>query len=192
MTRKGFYFDSTRCVGCKTCQVACKLKNHLPAGVTYRAVANYQVGEYPKAKYYHISHSCNHCENPACVRSCPTGAMHKNEADGTVQHNDEVCIGCRSCAMACPYGVPVYLEEEGIVGKCNGCIDTREADGAPTCVAACGTRALEFGDFDELQAKHPGAVTKTACLPSDQITHPSSLVLGGDALMDEGYEDLVL
>lgn len=191
MTRKAFYFDSTRCVGCKTCQVACKLKNHLPVGITYRAVANYEVGEYPTAKYYHISHTCNHCENPACVRSCPTGAMHKAE-DGTVQHNDQVCIGCRSCAMACPYQVPVYLEDEGIVGKCNACIDTCDADGAPTCVAACGTRALEFGDYDELKAKHPEAVDEIACLPKASITHPSTLIVGNDAVQREDYRDLVM
>lgn len=192
MTRKGFYFDSTRCVGCKTCQVACKLKNGLPVGITYRAVANYEVGEYPEAKYYHISHTCNHCVDAACVANCPTGAMYRDEEDGTVQHDDEICIGCETCVKSCPYQVPVLLEDKKVTGKCNACIDTRPEDGVPTCVAACGTRALEFGDYDELVAAHPEAVRDIACRPDSSMTDPSTLIMGRECLQDPDYRDLLL
>lgn len=192
MARKGFYFDATRCVDCKTCQVACKKKNNLTKGVEYRYMNNYEVGEYPTAKLYHFSYSCNHCENPACVEGCPTGAMYKNEEDGTVQHDDDRCIGCKVCTMVCPYNIPVYLEDKGITGKCNACIDTRPEDGTPTCVAACPMRALEFGDFEELQAKHPDAVIEVACRPSPEITNPSTLIQARDYMQDKNYEEVVL
>ena len=68
MARKAFYFDSSRCVACKTCQVACKKKNDLPIGINYRAVASYEVGEFPTAKMYHISHTCKHCLNRCALR----------------------------------------------------------------------------------------------------------------------------
>ncbi len=192
MSGKGFYLDSSRCVGCKTCQVACKKKNDLPIGAFYRRVDSYETGSYPTVGLYHISHACNHCEDPACVRNCPTGAMYKDEATGTVQHHDDICIGCRSCIMACPYGAPVFLEDEGIVGKCNACIDTLDEDGEPTCVAACGMRALEFGDFDELKEKHPDAVSEIPCMPSASITNPHVLIEGYDCIYDEQYRELVM
>lgn len=192
MSGKGFYFDSSRCVNCKTCQVACRVKNDLPVGAFFRTVDSFETGSFPNVGLYHISHACNHCADPACVRNCPTGAMYQDEADGTIQHNDDVCIGCRSCIMACPYGAPVYLEDEGIVGKCNACIDTREEDGEPTCVAACGMRALEFGDFDELKKKHPDAAVEIPCMPSASITDPHMLIDGRDCMYDENYRELVM
>lgn len=191
MTRLAFYFDSARCVGCKTCAVACNKKNHLPLGVSFRRVTSYEVGEYPKATFYHWSRACNHCENPACVRACPTGAMYK-DADGTVQHDDETCIGCGSCVIACPYDVPQIVADERIAKKCNACADTREVDGAPTCVASCGMRALDFGDYDELLAAHPDAVNKIAPMPDPAITTPNILVNPHPAALTEGYRDLLL
>lgn len=190
MTRKGFYFDSTKCVYCKTCQVACKKKFDVPKLLSYRVVSGYEVGEYPQARFYAISAACNHCENPACVRSCPTRAMYKDEQDGTVQHDDDVCIGCQACIMACPYGAPVYLEEQGIVNKCNACIDTREEDGSTTCEAACGMRAIEFGDFDELAARHPDAVVEIPCRPDPSLAHPSMIIECRDYVYDDAYRDM--
>ena len=83
MTRIGFYYDQTRCAGCKTCQVACKDKNRLGIGPVLRKVTSHQVGAYPAVKMYHVSASCNHCDAPACMAKCPTGAIAKND-DGTV------------------------------------------------------------------------------------------------------------
>ena len=79
----GFYFDMTRCIGCRACQVACKDKNRLEVGTLYRNVKSYTVGTFPNVKSYSYSGSCNHCENPICLANCPTGAISKAE-DGTV------------------------------------------------------------------------------------------------------------
>ena len=111
----GFYFDMTRCIGCRACQVACKDKNRLDVGTIYRTADSYEVGTFPKVKMYSFSTSCNHCQNPACVSACPVGAMYKAE-DGTVLHDDKLCIGCQACVSACPYDVPQYIEEKKVVG----------------------------------------------------------------------------
>ena len=192
MARKGFYFDSTRCVNCKTCMVACKKKNNLPLDVAYRKVDTYVTGDYPNARMYHFSHACNHCADPACVKACPTGAMYRDEQDGTTQHDDDICIGCGSCVIACPYGAPTVVKETGISMKCNACIDTRGEDGMPTCVAACGTRALEFGEYDDLVAAHPNAVNKIACMASGDITNPTILIQANGCAFNDEYEQLLM
>lgn len=192
MERLGFYFDMTRCVGCKTCQVACKQRNGLPMGITYREVHTFEVGTYPDAGMCHVSATCNHCESPACVRACPVGAMHKSEEDGTVQHDDGLCIGCQTCVNSCPYGVPRYFPELKIVGKCYACKDTREFDGSPTCVAACGQRALEFGPLEELRAAHPNAVADIACFPDSADTDPSVLMDVQPRALEAEYRELHL
>ena len=97
----GFYFDGNRCSGCKTCIIACKDFKELPVGINFRRVFSMETGTYPTAQAYHYSMACNHCETPACVVNCPSGAMHKGD-DGTVQHDDEICIGCQTCVQSCP------------------------------------------------------------------------------------------
>lgn len=124
--RMGFYFDQNSCVGCKTCQVACKDKNDLEVGTLFRHVVDFEVGEFPSVKSYHYAATCNHCENPACVEACPTEAMYIDETDGTVQHDDEKCIGCQYCVQSCPYSVPQYLEEQKMVHKCDACYVLRQ------------------------------------------------------------------
>ncbi len=155
----GFYFDMTACVGCKTCQMACKDKNNLSVGTVFRSVKDYETGSFPNVGIFHLTQSCNHCENPACVAACPTHAMYKDEETGLVLHDDEICIGCQSCVAACPYGQPKLIEELNVVHKCDSCIAIRENGGEPQCVASCVMRAIEFGDLDELKAKHPDAVS---------------------------------
>lgn len=149
----GFYFDQTRCAGCKTCQVACKDKNKLGVGPVLRKVGSFQVGKFPSVRMYHVSASCNHCASPACMAKCPTGAITKAE-DGTVVRDAEACIGCSSCVNACPFGHPQIDEVTGLSVKCDGCIEWREAGYLPACVEACPYRALDFGDVDELAKKY--------------------------------------
>lgn len=173
MGKLGFYFDNTLCIGCRTCQVACKDKNDLPAGITYRIVRSFETGDYPHPGFFHYSGSCNHCFDPACVASCPIGAMFIDE-DGTVQHDDEACIGCKACVTACPYGEPQYFESLNIVKKCNACKDVRDQGGNPVCVDACLMRCLEFGDIDELEKRHGSElVDEIPILPSSDKTVPS-------------------
>ena len=174
----GFYFDMTSCIGCKACQMSCKDKNDLDLGTLYRNVKGYEVGSFPMPGLFYLSNTCNHCENPACVAICPTGAMYKTE-DGVVLHDDDMCIGCQACANACPYMVPKYNAEKNIVNKCDSCAGIRANGGQPQCVASCVMRALEFGDMDELKAKHPDAVSiaELPIMPADAAaTGPNTIV----------------
>ncbi|MBX9032413.1 4Fe-4S dicluster domain-containing protein [Gordonibacter massiliensis (ex Traore et al. 2017)] len=171
--RKGFYFNQRNCIGCKTCQVACKDKNDLDIGILFRHVTDYEVGSYPTAKVYHYAATCNHCKDPACIAVCPNAAMYIDEEDGTVQHDDEKCIDCQYCVKACPYGVPQYIESINKVHKCDACIQLRAMGEQPACVAACPMRALEFGPIDELRSAHPDAVDAIAILPDPTQTNPS-------------------
>lgn len=186
MTRIGFYYDQTRCAGCKTCQVACKDKNKLGVGPVLRKVGSRQVGAYPNPKVYHVSASCNHCDAPACMAKCPTGAITKND-DGAVVRDAEACIGCSSCVNACPYGHPQIDEVTGLSVKCDSCAEWREAGYLPACVEACPYRALDFGDVDELAAKYgPGLVTDLP-LFGESSTGPATLIKArAVALEDEG------
>ena len=175
MIRLGFYFDQTRCVGCRTCQVACKDVNDLDVGVLFREVKSYETGQFPTASMFHYSGSCNHCENPACVANCPSGAMFVAE-DGTVQHDDSLCQGkdCLICVSSCPYGHPKYLEGKNVTGKCSACKSLRDKGLNPACVDACIMRALHFGDLDELEKEYgPGLVNELPFLPSASATGPS-------------------
>ena len=185
----GFYFDGTSCLGCKTCSIACKDLNDLPVGVQFRRVFDYEAGVFPTARGWHYSMACNHCEKPACVASCPTGAMHQSE-DGTILHDDEACIGCQSCVSNCPYGVPQYREDLSIVQKCDACAQ-RRADGKnPVCVDACSMRALDFGDLDELSQKYgEGLVSELPFLTSASTTNPSILVKPKEASLAQDWSE---
>lgn len=163
----GFYFDMTSCIGCRTCQIACKDKNDLAVGTLFRHVGTFETGEFPAVGFYHHSSTCNHCEQPACFGVCPVGAIAKDPDTGIVTVDGETCTGCGACVEACPYSVPQYVESQKIVRKCDMCSDLLENGGRPACVDACVMRCLAWGDFDELAAKHPDAVTKTALFPDD-------------------------
>lgn len=177
----GFYFDMTRCIGCRACQVACKDKNRLDVGMTFRNAHTYSTGSFPSVDMFSCTFSCNHCDEPACVANCPTGAMFKSE-DGAVLHQDDVCIGCKTCVNSCPYQVPVIDEEQGISRKCDSCIAIRTAGGQPACVAGCPNRALDFGEIEDLKAKYgEDLVNETTVHPDPSMTGPSLLIKVKDA-----------
>ncbi|AFL68200.1 DMSO/selenate family reductase complex B subunit [Sulfurospirillum barnesii] len=177
----GFYLDQTRCVGCRTCQLACKDYKDTPIGVSYRRVFEYEGGSWTKKKgdffepfnvfAYFSSISCNHCDDPACTKVCPTGAMHRSDY-GIISVDESKCIGCKSCAMACPYGAPQFNEQSGHMNKCNGCMERLDEGLKPICVEACPFRAIEAGAISELREKH-GHEASIAPLPRYELTRPN-------------------
>lgn len=180
----GFHVDQAYCTGCKACQIACKDKNDLPVGISWRRVVEYTGGGWttdpkagtftPNVFTYYTSVSCNHCEDPICVKVCPTTAMSKGE-DGIVSVDPEKCVGCRYCEWACPYSAPQYDADAGVMSKCDFCADYLAEGKDPACVAACPSRALTFGEIDELRATH-GDRADVAPLPDPSVTRPSLVI----------------
>lgn len=188
----GFYFNQKACIGCRTCQVACKDKNDLEVGMLFRRVSTFEVGAFPAPKTYHLSATCNNCANPACVQVCPVSAMYIDLEDGTTQHDSETCIGCQYCVEACPYGVPQYDEVLQISRKCDSCIGLRANGEQPACVASCVMRALEFGKLSDLIAAHPDAVDSIKVLPDPAKTTPSVRIDARPAALEDGFRQLVM
>lgn len=179
----GFYFDSDCCTGCKTCELACKDYKDLDTNVNFRRIYEYAGGDWQQQANgcwqhnvfaYYLSISCNHCDNPACVSVCPTGAMHKTE-DGFVIVNEAICIGCRYCHMACPYDAPQYDAMKGHMTKCDGCHSRILEGKKPICVDACPLRALDFAPIDELRKTY-GDLAAIAPLPSPEHTAPNLVI----------------
>ena len=192
MSQVGFYVDLTRCVGCRACQIACKDKNRImEPGVLFRRVDSWETGSFPDAHLYHVSASCNHCAQAACVENCPTGAMYKAE-DGTVLHDDELCIGCETCAHACPYQVPVLFADEGKVHKCDSCKVLRDQGGNPACVDSCPMRALDFGDLDELRGRYGSDLVIGVPAWKDGGTCPSVLFKANDAVLTDSPREVII
>ncbi len=133
---------------------------------------------------FHLSISCNHCEDPICVEVCPTGAMQKRE-DGLVLVNENQCIGCQYCAWACPYGAPQFHPAEGRITKCDFCVEEIEKGNPPVCVAACPMRALETvqlcGDASPRTAD--GTDSAAAPLPYSDLTRPNIAMLAHPAAL---------
>lgn len=183
MTQYAFYLDDTRCTGCKTCVFACKDKNNLGVGTAYRKVYEYTGGETKKDAdgcatttcfSYYVSLGCNHCDDPACTKVCPTGAMHKDAETGLVSVDADKCVGCGYCHMACPYNAPKVDREKGHSVKCDGCADLVAKGEKPACVMACPARALGFGTVEEMSKK--GERGNIAPLPESHYTNPNLFI----------------
>ena len=112
-----FLFDATRCIDCRACMVACSVENNVPMDDTRIWVAgSRRQGEYPDLQRATMPYHCMHCLEPACVSACPVGAWTKRE-DGPVVYDTERCIGCRYCMNACPFGVPHFDWDKGILDR---------------------------------------------------------------------------
>ena len=179
----GFYINSSKCTGCKTCQLSCKDEKDNSLGIHFRRVYEYGGGDWQQVDgiwqnntfTYYLSISCNHCEQPTCVQGCPTGAMHKREQDGLVVVNQDICIGCRYCEMRCPYGAPQYDQQKKVMSKCDGCYE-RVAEGLkPVCVESCPQHALDFDEIGKLREQY-GDERNIAPLPNSQLTNPNIVI----------------
>ncbi len=175
-----FYFDASQCSGCKTCQVACKDKHNLPVGLRWRNVYEIAGGQWHRkgdknwisgVHSYNISLSCNHCEEPICMKKCPNKAIYKKE-DGLVLIDEKRCMGCEYCKWACPYGALHLHPATGKMTKCTFCNDYIQKGMLPSCVTSCPMRVLEAGDLEKLKAK-PGINNQTWPLPPENITKPA-------------------
>jgi len=170
----GFYTDTTVCIGCKACEVACKEWNQLPAenggirelsgesydntrrldGIHWRHVKF--VEQFPEdrsaGRWLMMSDVCKHCVKAGCLEVCPTNAIIRTEFDTVVIQSD-VCNGCRDCIAACPFGVIDINPASGTAQKCTLCYDRLQAGMEPACSKACPTDSIQFGTIRELRQR---------------------------------------
>ena len=166
----GFLVDTERCIGCHACEMACKNEYQPGPTVRMRKVYGLEEGKLDAPARVYASLACNHCDDPACLKACPTGAYTK-QANGAVDHDVATCIGCQLCIMACPYNVPCYDPEIGKVRKCDLCYDRLEKGEQPACVENCVMDAIHLVDFDkEDLSKYDDTVPN---FPDTRITKPN-------------------
>ncbi|MEJ1462813.1 MAG: 4Fe-4S dicluster domain-containing protein [Candidatus Sedimenticola sp. (ex Thyasira tokunagai)] len=163
----GFVHNNVDCIGCRACEIACKDKNGLAPGPRFRRVQYIEGGTYPDVYAYKVNMSCNHCSEPACLPTCPTGALFKRKADGIVDIDSTLCIGCRRCETACPFGAPQFDVTENVMKKCNLCVDEIEAGRKPYCVMACMMRVLDIGPVEDIWS---GKLNTVAVGPNDEVS----------------------
>ena len=174
-----FHFDMTKCIGCRSCEIACNEQNGNPADIKWRRVGELEGGTYPNVMRTYLSMGCNHCLTADCLRGCPVDAYSKDPITGIVLHSAEACIGCQYCVWNCPYSVPQFNPERGVVGKCDMCrerlLDNRE----PACVNACPENAIqiEIVNKNEWTADHsladsPGMPPSGQTVSTTRITLP--------------------
>ena len=169
---KAMLIDTTRCIGCRGCQTACKSWNNLPAATTAtfsetwsnpRFLSSndftriiFREGDNPQGEvaWHFVKRQCMHCNDPACVSACPVAALIKLDS-GPVVYDDSRCIGCRYCMMACPFQIPKFQWEAAVpyIRKCTFCADRQAAGLQPACSTTCPTGALLFGDREALVAE---------------------------------------
>jgi anaerobic dimethyl sulfoxide reductase subunit B len=175
MTQHGFFFDQSRCIGCKACAAACKEWHHLPPGPQkWMRVYQWEKGSFPDVRLHVLAVPCYHCAKPLCLRACPHGAISKEEKYGAVRIDAGKCRGERKCWQACPYGAIVFASDKPgeKAGKCTMCLDRLEMGQKPICVLACSMRALEFGTMEELRARF-GDRQQLEEMPAPRLTDPS-------------------
>lgn len=190
-----FFFDANACSGCKACEMACRDKHDLGKGIQWRRIYEIAGGSWEMENNamrhnliaYNLSMACNHCADPACVHACPTKAMQKRE-DGIVFIDPDLCIGCKYCSWACPYDAPQYNYTDGLMTKCDFCMDYIDEGKPPSCVAACPMRVLDFGEMEELSRKYPEKHIYP--LPDEKLTRPAFVVKNHKSAKNTGEIEL--
>jgi formate dehydrogenase iron-sulfur subunit len=174
-----FHFDMTKCIGCRSCEVACNEQNGNPADLRWRRIGEIEGGTWPDTSRYYLSMGCNHCLSADCLRGCPVDAYKKDPETGIVLHSAEACIGCQYCVWNCPYSVPQFNPERGVVGKCDMCHGRLTSGLEPACVNACPENAIEIEIVDQLgwrsdhaAANAPGMPNAGHTLSTTRITLP--------------------
>ena len=186
MTKLAIGINLDRCIGCHTCANACKMQNNVPDGMLWNRVITEgcdaidgAVGEYPNLTRTYVPLACQHCENPACLKVCPTGATYKDE-QGRVEIDYDRCIGCRMCMAACPFNARVFNWEDpqrdgdfnwgdarvpvrtrGVMEKCTLCKERTDAGEEPMCVVCCPKMCIR----DRIRAML--TLRRSATAPSD-------------------------
>ena len=143
--------DSRKCIDCKACVVACKAENNVPIGKFRNRIDAETRGTYPRLLSAFEPEQCHHCERPSCVRVCPTGASYRR-SDGLVLVNEDDCIGCGYCIVACPYDARFFNEEKRVVDKCTMCAHRVDAGRPPACVETCPSKVRVFGDLNDRES----------------------------------------
>lgn len=169
----GFYFNADNCIGCHACEAACAEKNETPAHLAFRSVGYLEGGAWPSYTRMNISMACNHCDNPVCLKGCPTRAYTKFAEYGAVLQDPDICFGCGYCTWVCPYNAPQLDPKAGHVSKCNMCVDRLEVGLKPACAAACLGNALDFGVIETKPENRIQANLAIPGFPDPNITHPN-------------------
>lgn len=169
----GFHFTADNCIGCHACEAACSEKNDLPPHLSFRSVGYVEGGTYPNFTRMNISMACNHCDDPVCLKGCPTRAYTKHPEYGAVLQDPNICFGCGYCTWVCPYNAPQLDPVEGQVQKCNMCVDRLEAGLKPACVSACVGNALNFGVIETRPENREQTKTVIPGFPDPAITKPN-------------------
>jgi formate dehydrogenase iron-sulfur subunit len=191
--RVGFFTDTSVCIGCKACEVACKEWNAVPddprdfTGHSYDNTVQLDANSWRHVAFVEQeqplrwlmeSDVCKHCTHAACLDVCPTGALFRTEF-GTVVVQQDVCNGCGYCVPACPFGVldkrhlapapdlPAFAKEDGRVWKCTLCYDRLKGGHEPACAKACPTKSIQFGPLDELRERADARLAKLTAEGAD-------------------------
>jgi DMSO reductase iron-sulfur subunit len=176
-----FHFNMTKCIGCRSCEVACNEQNGNPADILWRRIGELEAGSYPDTQRHYLSMGCNHCLDAECVKGCPVDAYKKDPITGIVVHSADACIGCQYCVWNCPYSVPQFNPERGVVGKCDMCKGRLEDGFEPACVNACPESAIEIEIVNMAAwrenytgAESPGMPAAVHTISTTRITLPES------------------
>ncbi len=196
----GLLYDSTLCIGCKACVAACKAANNNPpefstedqlwdtpldtSGYTFNIIKMYRNGTMATKDaqdngFAFMKTSCMHCADPSCVSACPVSAMTKDPVTGIVAYDADICVGCRYCVVACPFGIPKYQYDSptGQIGKCELCRHRYQDGHYSACAEVCPTGATLYGKTSDLLAE---AKRRIALKPGSRTTYPRGKIGGPD------------